>query len=240
MTHVKETKDSTDQYDPLFILNHKENFEGLIHHFMSLIPGEQVESTVVNTHCMILNDIKCPQFEKDIYYVPTDIVETMARITLIQRPRRPTGSMSIDVHTNASVLTKENSHRIYLGYWWLWIADVRKKEFYVLDSANKKKKEIPDLRIKLNKIVGLIISQMKVYTGAEPLMEEGDREEAEYIRLNGQRTRLEYGANIIFHKLNKMRDQIIRACEAIRLPKPSAALSIHFCKFTYGDIYGSK
>ncbi|KAL4396748.1 hypothetical protein AHAS_Ahas01G0122900 [Arachis hypogaea] len=189
MTHVKETKDSTDQYDPLFILNHKENFEGLIHHFMSLIPGEQVESTVVNTHCMILNDIKCPQFEKDIYYVPTDIVETMARITLIQRPRRPTGSMSIDVHTNASVLTKENSHRIYLGYWWLWIADVRKKEFYVLDSANKKKKEIPDLRIKLNKIVGLIISQMKVYTGAEPLMEEGDREEAEYIRLNGQRTR---------------------------------------------------
>ncbi|RYR13203.1 hypothetical protein Ahy_B04g070316 [Arachis hypogaea] len=77
MTHVKVTKDSTDEYDPLFILNHKANFEGLIHHFMPLMPGEQVKSTVVNTHCMILNDMKCPRFEKDIYCVSTDIVMFM-------------------------------------------------------------------------------------------------------------------------------------------------------------------
>ncbi|KAL4288277.1 hypothetical protein AHAS_Ahas19G0270100 [Arachis hypogaea] len=110
-------------------------------------------------------------------------------------------------------------------------------------------------------------------------MKDGDGEEAEYIRLNGQRTsydcgiyvmkwlktidpqkiksekryqykawkqeeidafRLEYDPNIIFHKLNKMRDQVIRACEAIRLPKPFATLSNPFCKFTSEDIYSSK
>ncbi|KAL4329588.1 hypothetical protein AHAS_Ahas13G0315100 [Arachis hypogaea] len=94
------------------------------------------------------------------------------------------------------------------GHWWLWIADVRKKAFYVLDPVNKNKDEIPDLRIKLNKFVQEIDA-----------------------------FRLEYGPNILLHKLNKIRDQVIRASEAIRLLKPSAALSSPYCKFTSGDIY---
>ncbi|RYR09187.1 hypothetical protein Ahy_B05g077327 [Arachis hypogaea] len=77
MTHVKETIDTTDEYDPLFILNYQENFEGFRHHFMYLMPEQHVENTVVNTHCMILNDMKCLRFEKDIYCVPTDIVMFM-------------------------------------------------------------------------------------------------------------------------------------------------------------------
>ncbi|KAL4350120.1 hypothetical protein AHAS_Ahas10G0110200 [Arachis hypogaea] len=52
------------------------------------------------------------------------------------------------------------------GHWWLWIADINKKKFY-----------------------GLIISQIRVYVGAEPLMKDGLGEEAEYIQLNGQRTK---------------------------------------------------
>ncbi|KAL4391793.1 hypothetical protein AHAS_Ahas03G0280600 [Arachis hypogaea] len=36
---------------------------------------------------------------------------------------------------------------------------------------------------------GLIISQMRVYAGAEPLMEDGLGIEAEYILLNGQCTK---------------------------------------------------
>ncbi|RYR32036.1 hypothetical protein Ahy_B01g057022 [Arachis hypogaea] len=86
---------------------------------------------VVNAHCMILNDIKCPQFQEEIHCVPTDIVvsqifyslssfcrclcwETMTRITLIQRPIRPTRWMSISMPTTAVFLTKENSHRVHL------------------------------------------------------------------------------------------------------------------------------
>ncbi|RYR08616.1 hypothetical protein Ahy_B05g076391 isoform B [Arachis hypogaea] len=77
ITHVKETKDSANEYDPLFILKHQGNFEGLRHHFMPLIPGQHAKSTVVNTHCMILIDMKCPRFQKDIYCVPTNILMFM-------------------------------------------------------------------------------------------------------------------------------------------------------------------
>ncbi|QHO24756.1 uncharacterized protein DS421_12g375020 [Arachis hypogaea] len=94
ITHLKQTKDSKNEYDPVFILRHEVLFEGLRHHFMSLMPGEHVESTVVNTHCMIVNDMKCPRFEKDIYCVPTDIVMFM-------------------LHTNSDFLTKENLYRIH-------------------------------------------------------------------------------------------------------------------------------
>ncbi|RYR04650.1 hypothetical protein Ahy_B06g084424 [Arachis hypogaea] len=79
ITHVKETKDSTNEYDAIFVLNHEANFEGLRHHFLSLMPEQHVESTVVNAHCMILNDIKYPRFQEEIYCVPTDIVMFMLK-----------------------------------------------------------------------------------------------------------------------------------------------------------------
>ncbi|KAL4350199.1 hypothetical protein AHAS_Ahas10G0118100 [Arachis hypogaea] len=63
------------------------------------------------------------------------------------------------------------------------------KAFYVLDPVNKKKDEIPDLRIKLNKFVVRNNLPDEGYAVAEPLMENGEGEEAEYISLNGQRTR---------------------------------------------------
>ncbi|QHO41443.1 uncharacterized protein DS421_5g145810 [Arachis hypogaea] len=83
------------------------------------------------------------------------------------------------------------------GHWWLWIADINKKAFYMLDPVNKKKDEIPDLRIKLNKFVGLIVFQMRVYIGTKPLIEDGEGLEAEYIRLSGQQTNYDCGIYII-------------------------------------------
>ncbi|RYR08583.1 hypothetical protein Ahy_B05g076330 [Arachis hypogaea] len=61
MTHVKKTKDSTNKYDPIFILKHQVNFKAVRHHFKSLMPKQYVKRT----------------FEKDIYRVPTDIVMFM-------------------------------------------------------------------------------------------------------------------------------------------------------------------
>ncbi|QHO12054.1 uncharacterized protein DS421_15g503540 [Arachis hypogaea] len=187
MTHVKETIDTTDEYDPLFILNYQENFEGFRHHFMYLMPEQHVENTVVNTHCMILNDMKCLRFEKDIYCVPTDIVMFMLGNH---------GEKYIDPKTKKAYRFDVDRYA-HQRHWWLWIADVRKKAFYVLDPVNKNKNKIPDLRIKLNKFVGLIISQMRVYAGVEPLIEDGDGEEAEYIRLNSQRTSYDCGIYVM-------------------------------------------
>ena len=39
------------------------------------------------------------------------------------------------------------------AHWWLWIVDVNKKKFYVLDPINKLPENIPDSRKKLNKFV---------------------------------------------------------------------------------------
>ncbi|RYR50603.1 hypothetical protein Ahy_A07g037236 [Arachis hypogaea] len=39
------------------------------------------------------------------------------------------------------------------AHWCLWIDDVNKKKFYVLDPVNKSKKDIPESRVKLNKFV---------------------------------------------------------------------------------------
>ncbi|RYR25955.1 hypothetical protein Ahy_B02g060011 [Arachis hypogaea] len=78
------------------------------------------------------------------------------------------------------------------GHWWLWIFDVKKKAFYVLDPIKKKKNEIPQSRITLNKFVGLIVSQMGIYAGAEPLMEDEEGVEAPYITISGQRTFYDY------------------------------------------------
>ncbi|KAL4288041.1 hypothetical protein AHAS_Ahas19G0246500 [Arachis hypogaea] len=39
------------------------------------------------------------------------------------------------------------------GHWWLWIDDVNKKKFYVLDPINKLLENIPDSRKQLNKFV---------------------------------------------------------------------------------------
>ncbi|RYR15995.1 hypothetical protein Ahy_B04g072980 [Arachis hypogaea] len=195
---------------------------------------------------------KTPEKEKEITEEMKEKClcwETMARITLIQRPTRPAGWMSINMPTTTVFLNKRKlaSHPFLFvpicngGHWWLWIADVQKKAFYVLDPVNKKKDEIPDLRIKLHIFVGL--SHMRVYAGVEPLMEDGKGEEVEYIRLNVNvqeeidSFRLKYGPNILLHKLDKIRDQVIRASEAIRLPKPSSTLSSPYCKFTSRDIY---
>ncbi|KAL4381056.1 hypothetical protein AHAS_Ahas04G0095300 [Arachis hypogaea] len=73
------------------------------------------------------------------------------------------------------------------------------------------------------------IDPQKIKSGKRYQYQAWTQEEIEAFRC-------EYGPNILLHKMNKIRDQVIRASEAIRLPKPSAALSSPFCKFTYGDL----
>ncbi|RYR62066.1 hypothetical protein Ahy_A04g019404 [Arachis hypogaea] len=63
------------------------------------------------------------------------------------------------------------------AHWWLWITDVNKKKFYVLDPINKLPENIPDSRKKLNKFIGEIDS-----------------------------FRYQYGPHILLHEMNKIRD----------------------------------
>ncbi|RYQ92184.1 hypothetical protein Ahy_B09g098355 [Arachis hypogaea] len=242
---------------------------------------------VVSIRSMILNQIKVWRYQEQIYIVPLDIVNFMLETHgESYTDKRTNKSYRFDIeqyahHHQFLNKTKLASHPFLFvpicngAHWWLWIADVNKKKFYVLNPVNKLPEDILDSRKKLNKFVGLIISQMMVYARAEPLMEDGLGVEAEYILLNGQRTdydcgiyvmkwletidpqkiksgkrykyrawtqgeidsfMYQYGPHILLHEMNKIRDQVIWESEAIRLPKPSAALSSPYCKFTSGDL----
>ncbi|RYR24744.1 hypothetical protein Ahy_B02g058269 [Arachis hypogaea] len=199
MTHVKTTKDSSNKYEPIFVLKHEALYEGLRKYFMSLMPKEQVHAVVVSIHNMILNEIKTKRYQEQIYIVPMDIVNFMLGTHGVKYTDKTTNkAYRFDIEQYAhhrQFLNKRKlaSHPFLFvpifngGHWWLWIADVNKKKFYVLDPINKKPEDIPDSRKELKKFVGLIIFQMRVYAGAEPLMEDGLGKEAEYIQLNGQR-----------------------------------------------------
>ncbi|QHN85096.1 uncharacterized protein DS421_16g534370 [Arachis hypogaea] len=169
-----ETKDSSNEYDAILVLKHEASYEGVRQHFMSLIPKEQVESMVVTIHSMILNEIKGHRFQEQIYIVPLDIVMFMLGnygMDYIDPRTKKAYQFDIDQYAD---------HRRFLDKRKL-ASHPFKKKFYVLDPVNKKKKDILESRVKLNKFI------MRVYAGAEPLMEDGEGEEAEYIMLNGQR-----------------------------------------------------
>ncbi|RYR77765.1 hypothetical protein Ahy_A01g002367 [Arachis hypogaea] len=144
MTHVKKTKDGSNEYDPIFVLKHEALYEGLREYFMSLMLKEQVHATVnllafALTSAILKTNIHCA-------------IGYCASPTLIKVQTRPIGSILNSMPTTGM-------------HWWLWITDVNKKKFYVLVPINKLPENIPDSRKKLNKFVGLIISQMRVYAG---------------------------------------------------------------------------
>jgi len=57
MTHVKQTKDCTNEYEPLFVLKHEGLYEGLREYFTSLKPEEQVHAVVKSfANCVNIND----------------------------------------------------------------------------------------------------------------------------------------------------------------------------------------
>ncbi|RYR26317.1 hypothetical protein Ahy_B02g060548 [Arachis hypogaea] len=233
MTHVKKRKDSGNEYEPIFVSKHEALYEGLREYFMSLMPKEQVHASVVSIHNMILNEIKVRQYQEQIYIVPPNIVYT---------DKRTNKDYRVDIEQYAhhrQFLDKRKlaSHPFLFvpicngGHWWLWIADVNKKKLYVLDPINKLPKNIHNSRKQLNKFVGLIISQMRVYARAEPLMEDGLGEEAEIYVMKWLETidpqklksgkrykykpwtqkeiddfRYQYGPNLLLHEMNKIRD----------------------------------
>ncbi|QHN95849.1 uncharacterized protein DS421_18g613270 [Arachis hypogaea] len=166
-----------------------------------ILPAAQV----VSIHSMILNEIKTKRYQEQIYIVPMDVVNFMLETHGVKYTDMMTNkAYKFDIEQYAhhyQFLDKRKlaSHPFLFvpicngRHWWLWITDVNKKKFYVLDPINKKPEDIPDSRKELNKFVDLIISHMRVYAGVKPLMEDGLGEEAEYIQLNGQCTNYDCG-----------------------------------------------
>ncbi|RYR49623.1 hypothetical protein Ahy_A07g036144 [Arachis hypogaea] len=165
MTHVKQTKDVSNEYDPIFVLKHEVLYEGLREYFMFLMPKEQVHATVVCIYSIILNEIKVQQYQELIYIMPLDIVNFMLQThdeSYIDKSTNKAYRFNIEQYAHHCQFfdkRKLASHPFLFvpicngAHWWLWIADVNKKKFYVLDPINKLPKNIHDSRKTVNKFV---------------------------------------------------------------------------------------
>ncbi|RYR43460.1 hypothetical protein Ahy_A08g039869 [Arachis hypogaea] len=61
----------------------------------------------------------------------------------------------------------------YEEHWWIWMTDVKKRKFHVIDPYHKTcpLKE----RMKLNRfVVSYVISRMRVFVGGQPLVKRDD------------------------------------------------------------------
>ncbi|RYR28056.1 hypothetical protein Ahy_B01g052154 [Arachis hypogaea] len=149
-------------------------------------------------------------------------------------------------------------------HWWLWIADTRKRKFYIVDPLHNKSPS--DARTVLNTFVGYVISRIKVYAGGtSEIKGQGQRncstipshlgpkdkwleifEPANIKRRKYEwdhwtqdevnHFRVEYASRILFHDMNLDKDEAIRGSNAIRLSKPSSLLLSPYCQIDSQDV----
>ncbi|RYR35010.1 hypothetical protein Ahy_A10g050101 [Arachis hypogaea] len=134
----------------------------------------------------------------------------------------------------------------YSDHWWMWVADVKRKNFIYLTPITR------HLRY--------VISRIRVYAGA-PLKRKDREIEPPYIDISGQKTpydcaiyvmkwleiiepqnvevdhfRVEYTFRILFYDMNRDRDAVIKGSETMILSKPSATLLSPYCQVDSYDI----
>ncbi|KAL4299826.1 hypothetical protein AHAS_Ahas17G0139700 [Arachis hypogaea] len=208
---------------------------------------------IVTAMCFIVNQQNIQRFQEEVYCLPPDIV-----------------NMALANHPNGVFLQPKNNKpfRIFTPvchsfHWWLWIADTRKRKFYIVKPLHNKSPS--DARTVLNTFVGYVISRIK----------DKDRKiVAPYLRISGQKTsydcaiyvikwleifepanikrqkyewdnwtqdevdhfRVEYASQILFHDMNLDKDEAIKGSNTIRLSKPSLLLLSPYCQIDSQDV----
>ncbi|RYR47611.1 hypothetical protein Ahy_A07g033554 [Arachis hypogaea] len=178
--------------------------------------------------CLILNQQNIKRFQEEIYCLPPDIV---VRCTSIKP-----WNMAIGNHPDDEFLQPKTKKpfRIfapvcYFDHWWLWVADVRKIKFYILDPYHKTCPS--EVRMKLNKFVRYVISRIRAEN-----VKRGKYECDNWTQDEVDHYRVEYASWILFHEMNQDKVEVIRRSDAIRLSKPSSVLLSPYCQIDSYDI----
>ncbi|QHO45981.1 uncharacterized protein DS421_6g183410 [Arachis hypogaea] len=106
-------------------------------------------------------------------------------------------------------------------HWWIWVADVRKRRFYILDPYHKTCPS--EVRMKLNKFVPKNVKREKYE------WDNWTQEEVDHFRV-------EYASQILFHEMNQDRAEVISGSDTVRLSKPSSLLLSPYCQINSYDI----
>ncbi|RYR04964.1 hypothetical protein Ahy_B06g084777 [Arachis hypogaea] len=142
-------------------------------------------------------------------------------------------------------LKKLASHRYIFApvchsqHWWLWLADTRKRKFYIVDPYHTKSPS--DERTALNTFVvscyDCAIYVMKWIEIFQPANIKRKKYEWDnWTQDEVDHFRVEYASRILFHEMNQKKAEAIKGSNAIRLSKPSSLLLSPYCQIDSKDI----
>ncbi|RYR04434.1 hypothetical protein Ahy_B06g084158 isoform A [Arachis hypogaea] len=166
-THIRTyADDTTDEYDPLCTLNSQQPLVLSKVHFASLKATSHIEADIVTAMCLIINQENIKRFQEEIYCLPPNIVNMAIGNHPggeFLRPKSKKPFKVEDYPMFIPFLDRKNlashpyifAHVSYSEHWWMWVADIRKKKFYILDPYHK---TCPSKsKMKLNKFIVYIV-----------------------------------------------------------------------------------
>ncbi|QHO11817.1 uncharacterized protein DS421_15g501510 [Arachis hypogaea] len=255
----------TDEFDDVCRLQAQDRYTLSKFHLASLAPKSHIEAEIVTAMCFIINQQNIPRFQEEVYCLPLDIVN----MALANHPDgiflQPKNDKPFRVEDYLMFIPFLDLQKLKSHCYWLWIADTRKRKFYIVDPLHNKSPS--DARTALNKFVYML--------GAPLKSKDMDREiVAPYLKISGQKTsydcaiyvlrwleifepanikrrkyewdnlpqdevdhfRVEYASRILFHDMNLDKDEAIRGSNAIRLSKPSSLLLSPYCQIDSQDV----
>ncbi|QHN81325.1 uncharacterized protein DS421_20g685840 [Arachis hypogaea] len=258
----------TNEFDTVCTLQAQDRYILSKLHLASLAPETHIEAEIVSAMYFILNQQKIKRFQEEVYCLPPDFVNMALGnhpqgVFLQPKNNKPFRVEDYPMFIPFLDLKKLASHRYIFApvchsqHWWLWLADTRKRKFYIVDPYHTKSPS--DERTALNTCI----------------TRDKDKEiEPPYLNISGQKTsydyaiyvmkwleifqpenikrqkyewdnwtqdevdhfRVEYASRILFHEMNQDKAEVIRGSNAIRLSKPSSLLLSPYCQIDSKDI----
>ncbi|MED6195930.1 hypothetical protein PIB30_042480 [Stylosanthes scabra] len=115
---------------------------------------------------ILLNKEPSARFQNDIYCLPPDLLTAMFR-------KHNSDYIDLDIQRPHLIHNLIFAPVLYSGHWWMYVLDVKRRRFFVLDSKNRVSPS-PD-RTKIHKFGSNIIDQLIVYAGASSLLSRDSR-----------------------------------------------------------------
>ncbi|KAL4305924.1 hypothetical protein AHAS_Ahas16G0126900 [Arachis hypogaea] len=257
-TRVKTYGDGrTNEYDPMCTLKAQDQFILSKVHFASLKAATHIEAEIVTAMCLILNQQNIKRFQEEIYCLPPDIVNMAIGNHpdgefLQPKTKKPFRVEDYPMFIPFLDLKKLVSH-LYVNFctclehWWIWVTDVRKRKFYILDAYHKTCPS--EARMKLNKFINHEIEPPNINISGQKIRNKSFtlKNNLSYINLLIYFLFFSYDCAIYVMKwldiiqpenikkgrsmsgTIKLRAEAIRVSDAVRLSKPSSLLLSPYC-----------
>ncbi|MED6173720.1 hypothetical protein PIB30_062296 [Stylosanthes scabra] len=165
--------------------------------------GKEIDSAVITTYSLVLNDEPIPRFQNDVYILPPRALSKVMDhykenyIDIGTKKVHSIDPFESDEHLSMVNNYKLITHRyifapvLYSDHWWMCILDKVKKNFFMIDSRPK---EDPGPEItNINKFAGNLINQLLVRAGYHSLLTKATKNKPEqrswlpkYVKIHEQ------------------------------------------------------